>query len=57
MNGPIFAKGDEGRRDSSIHRHILNAVNFTKSKAIPLAVKRGESLGLTTEQVKMLLGK
>lgn len=57
MNGPIFAVTPDGRRDATLHRQILGAVNFKGSKAAPAALKRGESLGLTIEQVKKLLGR
>lgn len=57
MNGPIFAVTSDGRRDADVHRQILGAVNFNGSKAAPASIKRGESLGLTIEQVKKLLGR
>lgn len=57
MNGPVFATTVEGRRDAGVHKPLLGAVNFTKSKVFPLTVKRGEGLGLTAEQIKKLLGK
>lgn len=35
---------------------VVSPVNFVKSKAFPLAVKRLQTLGFTEEEAKELLG-
>lgn len=42
--------------DQPIHTALLSAVNFKKSKAFDKSKKKAEALGLTQEEVTIVLG-
>mgnify|MGYP001481540363 CR=1 FL=1 len=55
MKGPVFVQTKDGKTDSGIHRPILEGVSFSRSKAFPSSLARGQSLGLTKEQLLKLM--